>query len=301
MENIFLKRQHCPSCHSLLFQKIYKLDTNSNLYKNFCLNEYTGNFIYETIKDVPFELNKCKKCNLIFQNTILSDNYTHLLYDQWTNQELALKDHLDNGKWKFDYYDKIFKFIKLYFYDKSPNEIKVLDYGAGFGTSLLVAKRFNYDTYSYEPFEIRNTFLFNNGIKSISKGSKEQFDFIIIDQVIEHTSEPDKILNELYSMLKNEGIIYLAVPNCSFTKKMIYKLKNCNNFLEFTKLFRKLSIGPYSHINFFNNSSLNYLIKNNNFKKIFPFKKLFILPLNLKDILRLFYHHFFSTVFYLKK
>jgi len=41
---------------------------------------------------------------------------------------------------------------------------------------------------------------------------KERFDVIYCLEVLEHTFEPNDILNQLYKLLKKDGIIYISVP-----------------------------------------------------------------------------------------
>lgn len=76
----------------------------------------------------------------------------------------------------------------------------------------------------------------------------EFFDFILLNQVLEHLSDPHLMVKDLESKLKVGGKIIISIPNC-------------NSFL--SRLFRKKWINwhvPF-HLNFFTKKSLKYLSK----------------------------------------
>ena len=105
----------------------------------------------------------------------------------------------------------------------------------------------------------------------------------------------------IYNLLESNGILYLAVTNRFLFKFRISRLNINSRYNEFNKVYKKLFIGPYSHINFFSHKNLLLICKKNGFVRYFPINSIFLKPISLKNILRVFYHYLFSTVFYLKK
>ena len=135
-----------------------------------------------------------------------------------------------------------------------PEKVKILDLGCGFGQSLAyhqqracvavgieadqnaikVAKKFDLDI--------------RIGIFSPDLINDEKFDYITLDQVLEHMPDPVKALREMKSVLTQNGKIVITVPNA---------------FGVNAKVFGKKWIHwhtPY-HLHFFSPSSLQRLLK----------------------------------------
>jgi SAM-dependent methyltransferase len=108
----------------------------------------------------------------------------------------------------------------------------------------------------------------NMGVTIINNFEKYNgyFDFIYVNQVLEHVSDPGGILMNLQQCLTDKGVIFIAVPNCKDVKKIL-KEEGLSH-----KLFR--SISPHQHINGFNNSTLKLLGTNAGLK-----------PLSMSDFL----------------
>ena len=88
-------------------------------------------------------------------------------------------------------------------------------------------------------FHIQNKFI--DQLKS-----NNNYDLIIMDNVLEHLEEPNKVLKKIKIMMNKDSIIYIAVPN-------IFKYRN--NFRD-----------PFGHtINYYENN-IKYLFENNGFK-----------------------------------
>jgi SAM-dependent methyltransferase len=99
------------------------------------------------------------------------------------------------------------------------NGLKILDIGAGEGnTSKLLAK--NNFVVSLEPkperierIEKTDTLFPVIGDSLRLPFKVSHFDIIIFQDVIEHLNVSDKLINDLTSLLNDNGIIYLSTPN----------------------------------------------------------------------------------------
>ena len=105
-------------------------------------DEYGKNVDYDILTDIPLEFCVCNHCKLGFQKIVFKDDFLYKVYDEWSDQGAALEDHLKNGKWKVDYNRRILEFANIYL-KKNPINIKFLDYGAGFGESLFMGKKWD--------------------------------------------------------------------------------------------------------------------------------------------------------------
>jgi SAM-dependent methyltransferase len=107
--------------------------------------------------------------------------------------------------------------------DKKPRNI--LDIGSGSGLTLdffkLKYPKSNF--YAIEPSDTAVAMLEKKGIETISrdvddnwhKSVQKKFDLIIMRHVLEHFSNPVAALKKIESTLTDDGILYIAVPNCS--------------------------------------------------------------------------------------
>lgn len=95
---------------------------------------------------------------------------------------------------------------------------KLLDLGCGAGDFLSLATRMGWDAYGcdFDPVVIKNCK--NKGLNVRLGGldaysNLEKFDVITMNQVIEHVTEPRKILRDCYHALNNNGCLWIGTPN----------------------------------------------------------------------------------------
>lgn len=94
---------------------------------------------------------------------------------------------------------------------------EILDFGAGIGTDASFFESKGYDTTYFDLKSITSDFakfLFkknNNKIKVVTEEEKlEKYDVIICFEVLEHLSNPVKKLDDLFKMLKNNGLLFVT-------------------------------------------------------------------------------------------
>ena len=88
---------------------------------------------------------------------------------------------------------------------------------------------------------------------------KEYFDSVIFADVIEHTAEPEKVLQKVKPLLKKNGRILVSIPNIA------------NIFVRLKLLFGKFNYEEWgildrNHLRFFTLDSTKELIEGNGFK-----------------------------------
>lgn len=298
MKEEIIIRDKCPICNSTCSKSIFKHNFNEKIIIEYMDIAYQANADIEFLKDKIYEIVKCDKCNFLYQKYVLNDDKLNELYNKWIDPKLALQWN-ESKHIEYKQYNNIFKLAKEQI-KKDISEIKVLDYGAGFGDLLIIATKLGFDTYAYEYSSERIQFLRNKGIKVVEKNDNMLFDFIIINQVVEHLTYPDKVLKEIITKLDKNGIIYFNVPNCYNVEKRLMQTKNIINANELFKVLLEANVSAFQHINFFNNYNLKRLFKKNGLKIISPFKQAIIKPKSFKSIIRPFYVYFFRTDFYLK-
>jgi len=118
-----------------------------------------------------------------------------------------------------------------------------------------------------------------------------RYDWIIMNQLIEHVPDPVEFVNKAFLLLKSEGKILITTPNLNFTDTLI-------KFLRPVGLRPPLgdALGhPPNHCVLFNPSSIRLLLKNGGFKIL----EIGHNPTGFKgrNIVRLFFDKFILRVF----
>lgn len=137
----------------------------------------------------------------------------------------------------------------------------VLDYGCGAGLSLLEMKAMGIDAYGIEAdpnvHQVIDALKLNIFIGSIEDApfKKNMFDMIVLNQVIEHIPNPDKLLTKLKLYLKPNGKIVLSFPNVNSIYSRLFKNRWINWHI------------PY-HLHHFNESSMRLFLNQNGWRVI---------------------------------
>lgn len=158
---------------------------------------------------------------------------------------------------------------------------KYLDIGCGVGWALMVAKEYGFEACGVEPevkavkfarSELRLNVV--NSYFSSDLFEHESFDLIVMDQVLEHLSNPLNFLVDAFKLLKPGGIFFLGVPPLDWSRKaisislhfssnMINKIRKISYLKSIVPILDKydLFISPEGHINYFTAKSIKILAK----------------------------------------
>lgn len=154
-------------------------------------------------------------------------------------------------------YNEIINYIEKYI--STGKNIKILDIGCGRGGFVkhLQKNGFNniYATEIDQNIEIPGVNLHNCSF--LQYNSKELFDLITINAVLEHVLFPEEFIKKAWSLLKSNGHIRIEVPNdLSYTQYKSLNNQIVPNFFFYV---------PPEHINYFNFKSINNLLTKNGF------------------------------------
>lgn len=204
---------------------------------NFCDSRNFRVLFYGRDKnfDVPgkFPILKCKKCGLIFIGIRINQKKLEEYYPKEyysfnkidpNSLKLRVKMLLYNLYFNPKNKNKLFSliFLPLLPFSRgiiiSPNK-KLLDIGSGSGQFLYEMKGFGMKEYGIEPgnFDKESAKKYGLNIKKTDlikeKYPNEYFDIITINHVLEHVSNPTKIIREIHKILKENGWLIIGVPN----------------------------------------------------------------------------------------
>lgn len=197
--------------------------------------KFNGRDVYEKLVSGSFKLFQCHKCECIFQfpmpggdkiGTFYANNY----YSYQVGRKKSFFDKVREntirvnyeGTNNFPFLWKVFLlFTRKKFRDILPmgrQGGKFLDIGCGDSINLRILRDYNWDTYGIEISEeavkdaqAKNLQVARSTLEDYSPGIK--FDAIRLWHVLEHLPDPHASMEKLRSLLREKGIVYIAIPN----------------------------------------------------------------------------------------
>jgi len=201
-----------------------------------------------------FDIYKCPNCGFALTNPQITKNKIINLYTKYYPRQNLNLENIKKSNYKkidkFEIWKKgLLNTCEYWIKEKS----KVLDVGSGLGYSLLrLEEAMKCKAYGIDPdtnakrFANKFKLNFHHGFIEDNPFNNVQFDYVIANQVLEHTDNPIKFLNICKSRLNKNGKIILSFPNTNGLHRIMFGI----NWLHWHV--------PY-HLNHFNLSSIKEL------------------------------------------
>tara|TARA_B110000211_G_scaffold233385_1_gene299455 strand:- start:7721 stop:8386 length:666 start_codon:yes stop_codon:yes gene_type:complete len=158
-------------------------------------------------------------------------------------------------------YNTIIRLLKLNYFNILEREKKILDVGSGDKSFYKICLKNDLDAYEIDGSEGINF------EKDKLPYQDNDFDFVLFNAVIEHLYSPDKILSEIYRILKKDGVLILITPNFK------YAFRNFYNDPTHVHPYTPQSLKKILEMNKFNNNNIfPFLVNKHNFYWKVPFK-----------------------------
>ncbi|TGL56537.1 class I SAM-dependent methyltransferase [Leptospira ognonensis] len=164
-----------------------------------------------------YKLLQCNNCNHKYLDVDFTDQQITDLYTNFyprTERSIDSFQPLEytkgiRGWWSGDY--RAFAAV--------PENVRVLDIGCGFGESLAYHKKRGCEVYGVDADanlqRVADKYQFNVKIGSFDAKnySENFFDYVTMDQVIEHFANPAEVLKGINHILKPGGFLVFTTPN----------------------------------------------------------------------------------------
>ena len=204
-----------------------------------------------------FDLYECQNCGHKFLNHSFTDfDLTELYTDYYPRKNLDVDDYKPHT------FTSSFKSWlngeKASSHTYVPKYIKILDIGCGFGEAVGYHENRNCEAYGIEADsnvkKVIDKFGFNIKIGLFNKNifEKNYFDYVTMDQVLEHSINPIETLNGINYVLKPNGHLVISIPNANSLLAHLFKKRWINWH------------SPY-HLQFFSKQSVELLAEKTGF------------------------------------
>jgi len=296
MNGDFVKRVRCPVCDSIKLEKLLSWPFIDDKVWGFIDDYYDGRVPLSKLENIDYTLLECSFCEVIFQEYILSPKNMGHLYETWISADESLAKKQSVSINVINDFRCIINVISSLL-NKKPEEISVLEYGMGWGVWLYEAKKLGYVVTGVELSERRLAYTKERGIKVIADITEEKegaYNYIYMNQILEHVSAPANTLQELKRLLHPDGVIHMSVPQGRYIKSKLKKLNWCAS---------KDCVQPLEHINCFNRKTLIKMGEVAGLKVITsPFINFGLTPKGItKSLARYIYTNTISTQIYFMK
>lgn len=248
------QRSVCPCCESRDVRVICSQSYGSPELRNYLDTWYQGRADAGVLANFYYELVRCRVCRVVYQRTIPGDRLLSTIYDEWIppseKDRLRRERSLDD----FCYIAEQIQFLIRHL-DSKPCDIRVLDFGMGWGEWAAMARAFGCEVAGCELSLVRVQHARAIGIEIVDWEAipKGRFQFINSEQVFEHLAEPLVVLKHLARALDKEcGVIRISVPDSRSA------LRRLSRNASFGRLPARhvMPLAPLEHINCFEWRSL---------------------------------------------
>jgi len=177
-----------------------------------------------------FDLYRCEVCKHVFLNIKFDDD---VISDLYTNYYPRSSFNIENFK-PSQPIEGIAAWLRgkhFASYVYVPKNVKVLDIGCGFGNTVAYHKNRGCDAYGSEVDQnvalIAEKYDLNIYIGQYNSDNYKPdfFDYITMDQLIEHVEDPVELLTGAYKNLKKGGKLIISTPNVNGWGVKWYKEK----------------------------------------------------------------------------
>ncbi|GGG93390.1 methyltransferase [Polaribacter pacificus] len=197
------------------------MTSTEELYNN--LEPYLDCTDY-SVSNEPFSLLINKEFNLLVTQPVpeqLSKYYESPAYISHSNTSKTIVDKIYQGVRKFTLQKKV-KLINSF---NSSTKL-LLDVGCGTGDFLKQANENGWSVTGVEPNLGARNLASSKGIsvfEDLTALENQQYDVISLWHVLEHVEQLDEYLNQIKKLLKEDGVLIIAVPNFNSYDAEYYK------------------------------------------------------------------------------
>ena len=209
----FVLRAACPVCKAQDHRVLRSLPFTVPEVWSFLERYYAGRIGRADLGAALYEIRRCAACGFLWQAYHLDADGMLLLYEEWISAEESLAKKTRAGLDLYDGYAREASSIARRL-GRKPCELRVLDFGMGWGAWCRMAQAFGYQVAGFELSQRRQQHARAWGIRVIdSLETLERYDYINCHHALEHVPDPHATLARLVEALAPGGLLRVSVPD----------------------------------------------------------------------------------------
>ena len=187
---------------------------------NLCNEEEKESLSDKGQFNLPTHVVLCKNCGLAYLSPRWNKNAYEDFYENEYDKYYRPKK-LEDNEVEFRYARPIIERINGFL--QKSDKLNILDIGSGDGSLIKLIEKCYHgaNLYAIEPSSNAKEILWDKKIKYLGSDVESDwdtnyhstFDFVIMRHVLEHFSDPHQVLLKVRQVLKENAIVYIAVPD----------------------------------------------------------------------------------------
>ena len=209
-----IERGACPLCDHAESDLLCTIPFSRPDLRDFLDQFYTGRMPANALEGYNYRVVQCTACQFVYQDPVLNEDGMQALYGQWIDQAASLrKKQTTRAKLERKYSRQIAILASVL--RDSPINVRILDFGMGWGYWSSVAQAQGYQVDGFELSTERCAHARALGVNAIEQLPEPgpHYQVIFANQVFEHLPKPRQTLETLRDRLVPGGIVYLRVPD----------------------------------------------------------------------------------------
>jgi len=172
-----------------------------------------------------FDIYECNNCKHKFTNNNEDKDLTDLYTNYYPRKELSINDYKPFN-FKNNFSDWL-KGTKSHAYTYVPKGVTILDIGCGFCESIGYHVNRGCDVFGVEAdsnvkkIAEAHNFNIKIGLFNAEDYQENYFDYVTLDQVLEHSVDPKNFLFDINKILKDNGSVVISIPNSNSLNSLI--------------------------------------------------------------------------------
>jgi SAM-dependent methyltransferase len=252
----FAVRKACPVCAGTDLSELYRCAYTASPIRDFMETRYAriGTIDFGLLEEADYALKECGGCGLIFQEQVPDEGLSEIVYERWADPEKAYL-HKEKRAVAGRGRNALEVMSILEFFGRKPEDLRLLDFGMGWGFWVRIARAFGCQAYGLEVSASRVEHAEEHGVETLNPDRLDayEFDFINSEQVFEHLPRPFETAVELAGRLRDGGILKISVPNGMRVKG---RLRNPDWLAPYGSSRSLNDVSPLQHLNCFTHRSL---------------------------------------------
>ncbi len=183
----------------------------------------SSNEVKKMVNWRKYEIYKCSSCEVLFSHPDPTEEELTQFYQGFLHSK-PNKKNIEQLKDK-----KIKELRELFNLEEGPTTSKkILDYGGGTGMAYSASQQLGLDHYYHDIDQdsiefVKETFGLpeERFIKDV-ENTNLKFDYIFVDNVIEHLIDPKDLIQKLYAKLNTNGLLVFKTPNANNSSSYFY-------------------------------------------------------------------------------